>query len=162
MTEKQQHVEGQPGDPGSRLRFSRASGLAFVGLGLSLAFFAFRDIQRDCPLFTWDELSARIEMPVVSDSPGVQLVGNVTKTRHYGMFHHGATSACISGVTVLYEDHSYFFVETTPDGFFRSLIDRTRFPHIALEPIERHPISATSATGAVDEATQFLKSRQWD
>jgi hypothetical protein len=124
----------------------------------------FREAQRECPFVTWDDLQGRIEMPVDPDSPGVQLVGNMTLTRRYGMFHSGPPSTCASGVTVLYEDHHYFFVETAPDGFFRSLIDKSRFPHIAIDPLERHPIRATSAKSAVAEATRLLKdsAKSWD
>jgi hypothetical protein len=76
---------------------------------------------------------------------------------------HGGVSGCECGVIVLFEDHRYFFVEGTPDGFFRSLFDRTKLPQIARDPIGsmvRYPIRATSAAGAVEEATQFLKSRK--
>ena len=93
---------------------------------------------------------------------GVQLVGRVTKTRHYGLFHRG-TSVFECGVTVLYDDHRYFLVETTPEGFLRSLIDKTEFPHIAGNPIPqsyRHPLTAATAKDAIDEATQFLKNRK--
>ena len=116
-----------------------------------------REAQHDCPFVTWDDVQGCIEMPIVPDSPGVQLVGHVTKTRRYSMFHFGAPSAYVTAVTVIYEDHHYFFVATTPDGFFRSLIDKNRFPHIAIAPLERHPIDATSAKSAVDEATRFEK-----
>jgi hypothetical protein len=130
-------------------------------LGVTVGIYAFTDLQRDCPLFTWDDLASRMERPVVPDSPGLQLVGSVTKTRRYSMFHGGTVRMAVSGVTVLYEDHRYFFVEAAPDWFFRSLIDKSRFPHIASEPfakIEKHPTGASSADAAVDEAARFLKS----
>jgi hypothetical protein len=158
MTDNPRHGSAQSGDLGSRKRFSPGKRWAFTLLVIVLVV-AMSTVPR---LFTRDDMGGRIEPPIIPDSPGVQLVGEVTKTRHYGMFHRGpAIFEC--GVTVLYEDHRYFFVETTPGCFFRSLIDKTKFPHIAIDPIrpsDQHPISATTAEGAVEEATQFLKNRK--
>lgn len=158
MTDNNRNVSTQPDDLGSRTRFSRARVWMFAAMVIVLLVV----ISTVSGLFTRDDMSSRIEAPIIPDSLGVQLVGNVTKFRHYGMFHRGVPGyQC--GVTVLYEDHHYFFVETTPEGYFRSLIDKIRFPHIGSDPIPpsyRHPISATTAEGAVEEAMQFLKNRK--
>jgi hypothetical protein len=132
--------------------------LWFAVSSLLLSFFVIREAQHDFPFFTWDDLHGCIEMPVVPGLPGIQLVGDMTVTRRYGMFHFGAPSASVRSVTVLYDDHHYFLVEATRDGFFRSLIDKSRFPNIAIAPLERHPIGATTSDGAVDEAKRFLKN----
>jgi hypothetical protein len=157
MTDNRQRLETQWRD--HRTRGRRVLLLVFIPM---FAWLWFQDTQRNCPLFTWDDLSGRIEKPILPDSPGLQLVGSVMRTRRYGMFHFGAPASHVRGVTVLYEDRRYFFVESTPEGFFQSLIDNSRFPHIAGEPFEkwdRHPIAASSASEAVNEAWNFLKNR---
>jgi hypothetical protein len=115
MTDNSQGLPTQPGDLGSRKRSSRVTLLSLAVSSIALSFFAIREAQHDCPFVTWDDVQGCIEMPIVPDSPGVQLVGHVTKTRRYSMFHFGAPSVCVTAATVIYEDHHYFFVATVSD-----------------------------------------------
>jgi hypothetical protein len=157
MTDNDPSGPSQPGDLGPRRRDGRALYLGVALMSVALAVFGFREAQHDCPFFTWDDVRGCIEMPVATDSPGMQLVGDVTVTRRYSMFRSGAPSASVKGATVIYEDHHYFLVEGARDGFFRSLIDRNRYPHIGIAPLERRPLGATSSREAIDEAERFLK-----
>jgi hypothetical protein len=157
MVDDQHRNEGQPSDRDSRKRFSRVRWLVLVGIVIVLGFRLLKDMQRDGSLITWDEARGQIEMPIAPDSPGVQLVGSEKYIRHYGMFRFGAPSTCESHATVIYENHRYFLVAAAPDGFFRSLIDKNKFPHIASEPLDKRPMTATSAAEAMDEARLFLR-----
>src|SRR5580692_17827 len=100
MTDKDSHGSVQASELGFRRFFPGTKFWAFTGIVLVLL--ALLSTVHD--LFTRDDLHARIERPIIPDSPGVQFVGEVTKTRHYGLFHRGPADI-YCGLTVLYEDH---------------------------------------------------------
>ena len=158
MTDSEQHALVQPGDVGSRKPPRRARRLWIAVLLLILV------CATEFPFVTWDSTGGYAIPPLAPNVAGVWFVGEVTMTRHYGIFrvgifNAGAQRVMVTRYTLIYDDHRFFCVASPPDYFFRSLIDKSKFPHIAVEPFDRHPLSATTATGAVEETKRFMKSQ---
>ena len=66
------------------------------GLGIGLGIFGLSMALHDNPPITLDEIVGRVDVMATPDSPGLHLVGEVTKKRHYGIFHTPARRGSVS------------------------------------------------------------------
>ena len=122
----------------------------FGGFGTAIGVIGLGMILLENPPVTWDKMGGWFDVTEYPDSPGIRLIGEVTKTRHYGIFHTFAhkfpfpSYTYVTGVTVIRDDGHYFLAESDEVGFLRSLIDKNKFPQIGIGPLERLPLKATS------------------
>ena len=133
--------------------------LLMFALGLlaqSLRDVRFRDSDRVAYVLFRTEKEAEAER----DLPGIQLVGSVNATRHFGVFRRKSVDAVSFPRGVIYEDGTYYLVGE-PRDFLCSLLDKEKHPRLARPPAARQPLKATTDKEAIGEVEEILK-RQLD
>lgn len=120
----------------SPFRLGLLIGVLVFGL-FAIAHLIFGDLQfrdRD-EAFTRHERT-EAEAAANRNSPEIQYVGYAEMTRHYGYFSRRLqperVDAALWCATVIYADRKYYAVFCSPERFFRSLLDKNKYPELAV------------------------------